>query len=169
MFGKDKRLLMAALALLVLVGCAGGMEKPVAEPSAMAPKATMKPGETPAGQPAATLKPDALDAPAATSVADAQRSAEMAEEMAGASSAGSTGGHEGHGGHGGHGGGTYVHVDAGREMGAQEESHDHHGHTMAAGEEAAEAYVCPMHPEVTSATPGKCPKCGMDLVKEKKE
>jgi hypothetical protein len=25
-------------------------------------------------------------------------------------------------------------------------------------------YTCPMHPEVHSATPGKCPKCGMDLV-----
>jgi RND family efflux transporter MFP subunit len=26
------------------------------------------------------------------------------------------------------------------------------------------AFTCPMHPEVQSATPGKCPKCGMDLV-----
>ena len=26
------------------------------------------------------------------------------------------------------------------------------------------SYVCPMHPEVTSDTPGACPKCGMDLV-----
>jgi hypothetical protein len=25
-------------------------------------------------------------------------------------------------------------------------------------------YTCPMHPEVVSETPGKCPKCGMDLV-----
>ena len=28
-------------------------------------------------------------------------------------------------------------------------------------------YVCPMHPEVTSDKPGKCPKCGMDLVEKK--
>jgi hypothetical protein len=25
-------------------------------------------------------------------------------------------------------------------------------------------YVCPMHPEVVSGTPGNCPKCGMKLV-----
>jgi hypothetical protein len=27
-------------------------------------------------------------------------------------------------------------------------------------------YSCPMHPEVTSAKSGKCPKCGMALVKK---
>jgi len=27
-------------------------------------------------------------------------------------------------------------------------------------------YSCPMHPEVTSDKPGKCPKCGMDLVEK---
>jgi membrane fusion protein, copper/silver efflux system len=27
-------------------------------------------------------------------------------------------------------------------------------------------YTCPMHPEVTASKPGKCPKCGMDLVKK---
>ncbi|MFT4154231.1 multicopper oxidase domain-containing protein [Parafilimonas sp.] len=27
-------------------------------------------------------------------------------------------------------------------------------------------YVCPMHPEVTSDKPGKCPKCGMELEKK---
>jgi hypothetical protein len=25
-------------------------------------------------------------------------------------------------------------------------------------------FVCPMHPEVTAAQAGACPKCGMDLV-----
>jgi hypothetical protein len=29
------------------------------------------------------------------------------------------------------------------------------------------AYTCSMHPEVTSDKPGKCPKCGMELVKKK--
>jgi Cu(I)/Ag(I) efflux system membrane fusion protein len=27
-------------------------------------------------------------------------------------------------------------------------------------------YSCPMHPEVNSDKPGKCPKCGMELVKK---
>jgi FtsP/CotA-like multicopper oxidase with cupredoxin domain len=30
--------------------------------------------------------------------------------------------------------------------------------------QAASSYVCPMHPEVTSTSPGTCPKCGMKLV-----
>ena len=28
------------------------------------------------------------------------------------------------------------------------------------------SYTCPMHPEVASDQPGKCSKCGMDLVKK---
>jgi CopA family copper-resistance protein len=28
-------------------------------------------------------------------------------------------------------------------------------------------YTCVMHPEIHAAKPGKCPKCGMDLIKEK--
>jgi hypothetical protein len=28
---------------------------------------------------------------------------------------------------------------------------------------ASAVYSCPMHPEVRSSAPGKCPKCGMDL------
>lgn len=31
---------------------------------------------------------------------------------------------------------------------------------------AAAAFTCPMHPEVQQAMPGKCPKCGMDLVQK---
>jgi hypothetical protein len=32
--------------------------------------------------------------------------------------------------------------------------------------ERSVVYTCPMHPEVTSASPGRCPKCGMTLVKK---
>jgi len=29
----------------------------------------------------------------------------------------------------------------------------------------AQGYICPMHPQITSEHPGRCPICGMDLVK----
>ena len=45
----------------------------------------------------------------------------------------------------------------------------HEGHNMApAKQESASKviYTCPMHPKVQSDKPGKCPICGMDLVKK---
>ena len=33
-----------------------------------------------------------------------------------------------------------------------------------AGKPQATIYTCPMHPEVTSDKPGRCPRCGMKLV-----
>ncbi len=47
----------------------------------------------------------------------------------------------------------------------------HAGHSDAPSKQAetklaAAAYVCPMHPEVTSNEIGKCPKCGMKLVEK---
>ena len=35
--------------------------------------------------------------------------------------------------------------------------------TLIAGGEQSDGYVCPMHPEVRSSSPGRCPKCGMHL------
>jgi heavy metal-binding protein len=35
-----------------------------------------------------------------------------------------------------------------------------------AGGESTAIYTCPMHPEVVSDKPGRCPKCGMQLVKK---
>lgn len=32
---------------------------------------------------------------------------------------------------------------------------------------SATKYTCTMHPEVVSDMPGKCPKCGMELVEKK--
>ena len=34
---------------------------------------------------------------------------------------------------------------------------------------AKESWTCSMHPEIHKAHPGHCPKCGMDLIKEKKK
>jgi hypothetical protein len=40
----------------------------------------------------------------------------------------------------------------------------------AAGHETGAAvYTCPMHPQVVSDQPGKCPICGMTLVKKEKD
>ncbi len=33
-------------------------------------------------------------------------------------------------------------------------------------EQKPTVYICPMHPDVRQPTPGKCPKCGMNLVPE---
>lgn len=35
-------------------------------------------------------------------------------------------------------------------------------------QKTASAYTCPMHPEIMSDKPGKCPKCEMTLVKKEK-
>jgi hypothetical protein len=36
-----------------------------------------------------------------------------------------------------------------------------------AAKEHAVQYTCSMHPDVVQDKPGKCPKCGMDLVEKK--
>ncbi len=41
---------------------------------------------------------------------------------------------------------------------------NHHNHSEQ--ERDKEIYTCPMHPEVRQTAPGRCPKCGMYLVKE---
>ena len=42
--------------------------------------------------------------------------------------------------------------------------HHHHHGTDEKTNSGHELYVCPMHPDVVRHEPGKCPKCGMDLV-----
>ena len=51
---------------------------------------------------------------------------------------------------------------------ADEPANDHpsDGHAHATASPVAANFTCPMHPEVQQATPGKCPKCGMDLVQK---
>lgn len=89
-------------------------------------------------QPATTLRPDDFDAPAPIAVAEAQKAA------------------AGGGGHAGHGAPSNTTADP------------HAGHGSASGASQQTIYTCPMHPEVTSTTPGTCPKCGMTLVKKEK-
>lgn len=36
-------------------------------------------------------------------------------------------------------------------------------------EDKNKVYTCPMHPEVQQDKPGRCPKCGMDLVPKEEE
>jgi hypothetical protein len=58
-----------------------------------------------------------------------------------------------------------------RMMDVAPEDADEHEHagashaTHSSGEDSGEdgEYACPMHPEVRSSTPGRCPKCGMAL------
>jgi hypothetical protein len=46
---------------------------------------------------------------------------------------------------------------------------DQTGVTAPGGQaEEGVVYTCPMHPEVVSDHPGKCPICGMNLVKKEK-
>ena len=39
------------------------------------------------------------------------------------------------------------------------------GKTTTKVEQQKDVYTCPMHPEIRSDKPGKCPKCGMNLQK----
>lgn len=48
------------------------------------------------------------------------------------------------------------------------EGHEHASTPSAPTEPREEIYSCPMHPSYTSPKPGKCPICGMDLVKVEK-
>ena len=52
--------------------------------------------------------------------------------------------------------------------GCKKSEHEH-GAGDAPGHEhnAAKKYTCSMHPEVVQDKPGKCPKCGMELVEKK--
>jgi Heavy metal binding domain len=130
---------MAGMDHSAMAGMNHTQTQPAAGTPPVVPGAPKTSAEIARTQPAATLQPDAFDAPAATSVSESQKAA------------GGAGGHAGHAGHGG-------------AAPAAAPADPHAGHEQ--GSSAQALYVCPMHPEVTSATPGTCPKCGMTLVKK---
>ena len=47
-------------------------------------------------------------------------------------------------------------------------AHSGHESRPSAAENSGDAYICPMHPEVTAPVPRDCPKCGMALVENEK-
>ncbi|TAK62682.1 MAG: hypothetical protein EPO24_04780 [Bacteroidetes bacterium] len=48
---------------------------------------------------------------------------------------------------------------------AQTHQHEMQATKSKSSESVKDTYTCPMHPEVKSDKPGKCPKCGMNLEK----
>jgi hypothetical protein len=45
----------------------------------------------------------------------------------------------------------------------------HEGHSTPTPDPAEAVYSCSMHSEVKQASPGSCPKCGMELIERKYE
>ena len=66
----------------------------------------------------------------------------------------------------GHHGAMLVHIEGvgpkGNLLKSEDDEHDDDS-----PKQTSVIYSCPMHPEVTSNQPGSCPKCGMDLKKQK--
>lgn len=61
-----------------------------------------------------------------------------------------------------------AHEHDAHEHGASGHTGHEHGQAASDPSGAADArYTCPMHPEVVTSEPGKCPKCGMNLVPKK--
>lgn len=143
----SRRCALASLAIgLLATGCAVAVLDPNA--SATHP-ANPRAAEAPSPAASTTL--------AIGSGLESQRPAEAtAAERAAAPS----------GQHGHHGHGVGVPTPAAGAHGAHPQAAATPRATPAPSEEATAAYTCPMHPEVTSQAPGKCPKCGMKLVEK---
>lgn len=77
-------------------------------------------------------------------------------------------GHEGHEGHADQNASSSTETPV-----AAPQEHDHSGHTghlehqAPSQKDSADSYTCPMHPEIVSDKPGRCPRCGMNLEKKR--
>jgi hypothetical protein len=124
------------LTSVFVLGCAGPGLPPVA-----------------AGHPASPEAPES-PVPARSSILDVERADPVPPVAAQPAAEGTSGEHATHG----------------AEASGPSSSHEGHGppeNAPAATQTEQEAmYVCPMHQEVTSSKPGKCPKCFMRLRKQ---
>ncbi|HEY5500198.1 MAG TPA: heavy metal-binding domain-containing protein [Bacteroidales bacterium] len=59
-----------------------------------------------------------------------------------------------------------AHSTEGQAMNTMESNDTNQANQNSQGsvQNTSKVYTCPMHPEVLSDMPGKCPKCGMELV-----
>src|SRR6266446_3423345 len=55
-------------------------------------------------------------------------------------------------------------ISVSAQVGAIDRNRPHREHEQEQEHEKKQKYTCPMHPEVVTDYPGKCPKCGMTLV-----
>lgn len=138
---------------LVAAGCAGSRTAATPPPDHPASPAAATAPLPPASGVLATHEP----LQPARGGAEHQRIGPGSEDEAGGPGENTVGqGAPGHSGHGGHGQVASPPGVTGQGAAPPE----------AAGAQAM--YVCPMHPEVTSGEPSRCPKCGMKLVQPTK-
>lgn len=141
-------ILVLGLLTLLVAGCAS---QPPTKPTALDPSNPKAPEATPA-----TLTPLVGNdlAPKPTPPAATEQPAAMPP------------GHH-HGGHGAPAAPSDEAAPMPMEMPMDTPAKGHEHKKDAGAEKAAVTYTCPMHPEITSPKPGKCPKCGMTLVPRK--